>query len=358
MIIRIGAIVAALLLTSCATATLVPDSEYNSESEIPLYRVWYGTNRKPADPEISKAIYSNERDDKIHYGSSYVEVPKSHKFGSVGSSWVRRTIKRSDDRLKFQFNEVKTDERFFADMRHKLATRKEGLRNVLVYIHGYNADFKESVIRAAQLGTDLKVEGVTALFSWPSKGNPFQYIADTASIDASEKLLEEFLVRILDESGAEEVHVLAHSMGNRGLIRSIERVAEALGPEEPGFGQIFLAAPDVDKQEFERIAAVYPTISERTTLYVSDKDLAIWISRLPLGYDAPRAGYYPPVTVVPYIDTVSVSKIDMTVLGHSYYSKAKAVLYDMYELLNHNTPPGQRPRLSKEVGEEHWEMRR
>jgi hypothetical protein len=34
-----------------------------------------------------------------------------------------------------------------------------------VYIHGYNVSFEEAVIRAAQMGYDLKVEGVTALFS-------------------------------------------------------------------------------------------------------------------------------------------------------------------------------------------------
>jgi len=29
---------------------------------------------------------------------------------------------------------------------------------------------KEAAIRAAQIGCDLKVPGITAFFSWPSKG--------------------------------------------------------------------------------------------------------------------------------------------------------------------------------------------
>ena len=56
------------------------------------------------------------------------------------------------------------------------------------------------------------------------------------------------------------------------------------------FGQIFLAAPDINATLFKEIAYLYPQISERTTLYVSSKDKALdasyWI------HDYPRNRLY------------------------------------------------------------------
>ena len=43
----------------------------------------------------------------------------------------------------------------------------EGERNVFVYIHGYNVDFEEAAVQAAQLLYDLKLPGEFAFFSWP-----------------------------------------------------------------------------------------------------------------------------------------------------------------------------------------------
>jgi hypothetical protein len=66
---------------------LAPNSEYSTGSGKPLYRVWYGTNRKPGyNANNSFLSYTEERDYQIHYGKCYVEIPESHEFGSVGSS--------------------------------------------------------------------------------------------------------------------------------------------------------------------------------------------------------------------------------------------------------------------------------
>jgi len=152
--------------------------------------------------------------------------------------------------------------------------------------------------------------------------------------------LQEFLARILTESGAEDVHVIAHSMGNRALIRAARELERA---GLPSFGHIILAAPDVDRGVFLNLASAYPNVSRRTTLYVSGKDKALGFSGWLAGFT--RAGYFPPVTVLSGIDTVRVQDVDLTILGHSYYAEAREVLLDMQVLLTEDKDPANRPPL-------------
>lgn len=108
-------------------------------------------------------------------------------------------------------------------------------------------------------------------------------------------------------------------MGNRGLLRALQRIAanaETRGKVK--FGQIFLAAPDVDRDLFLELARLYPEHSEPTTLYASKDDLPV--HRSATLHDAPRAGYFKPYTVTPGVDTVAVPDLDIELLGHSYFA--------------------------------------
>lgn len=336
-----------------------PSDEYSTKSERPLYRVWYGTNRKPLDNADLTEGFSSHRDKVLHYGNVIVYVPESHQFGSTGSSWASRVVRLTDDRLKIeQINPLSQDE-FLAELNGALMRNRPKKRRVLLYIHGYNCDFDEAVIRAAQMGYDLKVEGVTAVYSWPSKGNwsPWGYEADQTTIESSEDFLAEFATKLALESKAEEVDIIAHSMGNRALLRAVNALAAAMGQARKKLGQIILAAPDVDADVFSKLATIYPTVSSRTTLYTSTKDLALQASAFFHQYD--RAGFYPPIMLIPGIDTVQVSNVELTLLGHSYYAQAGTVLNDMFDLIHDNKEPNKRirlyPRPSKE-NTKYWEI--
>ena len=67
------------------------------------------------------------------------------------------------------------------------------------------------------MGFDLQVPGVMGFWAvWPSKARfgLTDYMADEATIQASEPYLTDFLTRFAAESGADRLHVIAHSMGN------------------------------------------------------------------------------------------------------------------------------------------------
>ena len=55
-----------------------------------------------------------------------------------------------------------------------------------------------------------------------------------------------------------------------------------------------------------------------------------------------RVGFSPPITVVEGIDTIDVSDIDLTLVGHGYFAEQRDLLKDIHNLLTDNTPPDKR----------------
>lgn len=309
-----------------------PETKTLSES----YEVWFGTNRRPTNTESGKLTFGAQRDQAIHVGRCVVEIPKSHRIGSLGSPWWKRWLMRKDDRLRLVKCEAFREAAFWQSIARKL---KRGA--AVVFVHGYNVSFDEAARRAAQIGFDLSVRGPMAFFSWPSKGELRGYPADEATIEWSADDLRSFLIGFATRAGASNVHIIAHSMGNRAVLNALSRIAaDASVATGIRFGQIILAAADVDVGVFKNLCEAYKRLAIRTTMYVSQKDFAVEASETLHAY--PRVGKAPPVTIVDGIDTVSVSDLDLSFLGHGYVAEARPVLQDIYELLSKNTPPSQR----------------
>lgn len=332
----------ALLLALDAADAAGPQSFADADEDVD-FPVWFGTNRRPAG-----AGFTAHRDGVTSFGRVFVRVPAAHRAGELGSSWWTRLrrLDLRDDRLRVERVEPRDRDAFFAELREVAAgVRASGeAPHALVFIPGYNNSFEDVAIRAAQIGYDLDVPGPTAFFSWPSHRKLASYAADEASIEASEPALTEFLVEFAGRCGADKVHIIAHSMGNRGFLRALQRIAASA--ETRGrvkFGQIFLAAPDVDRDLFLDLAGLYREHGERTTLYASRGDLAVHISaRL---HDAARAGYLEPYTVAAGIDTVVVPDFDIDLLGHSYFAQARRMLGDIRELMRRGTPAARREHI-------------
>jgi esterase/lipase superfamily enzyme len=325
-----------------------------------VFPVWFGTNRKP-HPHGNG--FSGHRHSRLTHGRVEVYVPEAHRFGETGTAFWKKLLRFDlrDDRLRVQHIEPQGRNAFFSEIQDAAeAARESGeTPHALFFLHGFNVTFEDAAIRAAQIGFDLKAPGPTAFFSWPSRGSVTAYPADEASIEGSEQAITDFLVDFTQNCGAGKVHLIAHSMGNRGLLRALQRIAaNAETRSKVKFGQVFLAAPDVDRDLFLNLARLYPEHAERTTLYASNVDLAVHLSAKL--HSAPRAGYYAPYTVAPGVDTVVVPDFDIDLLGHSYFAQAEALLHDMYDLIRHGAPPAQRQRISPSVdeGSSFWKLRR
>ncbi len=315
--------------------------------------VWYATNRSYSRP----GSFLPERSNHVSFGRCHVFVPNNRVMGTLGSGLVSRLIK-GDDRIRLGAVQPINEGGFWSLLSREIASGGDADRQAILFLHGFRTSFEDAARRTAQLKADLGHPGPAAFFSWPSLGSAASYAGDEAAIEGSELPIRNFLTDFARRSGASAIHIIAHSMGNRGLTRAFEAISlMAATASDIRFGQVFLAAPDVDADYFKHVAAAYGRLSARSTLYVTNNDKAIGLSRRLHGY--PRVGLTPPVALVSGIDTVDASHVNLSLIGHGYAAEMRPVLGDINRLLQSNTPPDQRFGLRRAgkgiVG--HWEFK-
>jgi len=107
----------------------------------------------------------------------------------------------------------------------------------------------------------------------------------------------------------------------------------------PQLDQIIMAAPDVDTKLFDDIVPSLVASGKigRITMYSSHKDLAMKAS-FKENKVYPVGGQHP-IVVVPNVDSIDVSPIEMDWIGHDYFVTATPVLMDIGALLRDGTPP-------------------
>jgi len=317
--------------------------------------VWFGTNR--ADIAGRTAA---DCSDVTTYGNCQVFVPTANRsVGSLGSGPIGRMI-HGDNRIRLISTNKINPQYFWREIQSELSITDDSDKHGLIFIHGYNTKFSNAALRTAQLKVDLKHKGPAAFFSWPSLGRWAGYGGDEAAMEGSEAPIRSFLEDFATRSGVTSVHIIAHSMGNRGLLRAMDRFAHAASTQvNVRFGQIILAAPDVDTNLFGSLASAYGKLSRRSTLYVSNNDFAVGISKTLHRYS--RAGFSPPITIVKGIDTVDTSNVnfvDIKNFGHDYFVSQRAVLTDIYHLINGDLEPSKRIGLlaKNSGGGKYWEL--
>jgi esterase/lipase superfamily enzyme len=277
-------------------------------------------------------------------------------MGSLGRGLFGRIFK-GDNRVKLQGMDIIAERQFWWLLANEVTALDASDQQGLIFLHGYNTKFEDAARRVAQLKVDLAHKGPAGFFSWPSLGYGAGYAGDEAAIEGSEPAIRDFLINFALRSGTNAVHIIAHSMGNRGLLRAMDAIANAAASAAPiRFGQVFLAAPDVDAQLFKNLAAAYGRLSTRATLYVTDNDKAIGLSRRLHRFA--RVGLAPPIAVVPGIDTIDASHVNLGLLGHSYAAEMRPVLSDIHRLMQGDTAPDHRFGLRRALGGKagHWEF--
>lgn len=156
----------------------------------------------------------------------------------------------------------------------------------LVFVHGFNVDLKEALRRAAQIAFDLEFDGVLMVYSWSSAGSTLGYISDRSRAELAAKPFLSFLDQMSQSFPKMTIHVLAHSMGNRLLSRSMEMLAKRpKSARLPRLGEIIMAHADIDLNWCRKMGEVLPYV-RGVTNYVNADDWALWVSKnIRLGED-------------------------------------------------------------------------
>ncbi len=182
-----------------------------------------------------------------------------------------------------------------ADFDSRLMKLKPSERHVLLFVHGYNTRFEEAVYRFAQIAHDAGAPVVPVLFTWPSRGQLFDYVYDRDSATYSRDALEAVLQAMAKDPNVSAISILAHSMGNFVTVEALRQMAIRNRGLSPKIKDIMLASPDIDFDVFRRqIAEIEASDkSPPVTLFVSEDDKALAASSLVAGNE-PRLGEIDP----------------------------------------------------------------
>lgn len=305
---------------------------------------------RPALADFNR-IYGNGRGE-LEVGTCRVSIPQRHQLGQVERPSVFR-LEFHEDPLKhvvLKSVNQQPEDAFYVRLRNSVQNSQK--KEAFVFIHGFNVTFEAAARRTAQLAYDLQFDGAPIFFSWPSQGGVLEYAVDETNVVWTVPHLKEFLLGVARGSGAKAVHLVAHSMGNRALTSALQTLSSELAGQPPLFREVVLTAPDIDADVFKRdIAPAIMKTAGRVTLYASSNDEALKISKKIHGY--PRAGESDNnLVVIPGMDTVDVSTVDTSLLGHDYYGNNDSVLDDLLHLLNESRPPQERQWLQpKHLGQ-------
>ncbi|MFS8038040.1 alpha/beta hydrolase [Xanthobacter sp. AM11] len=166
-------------------------------------------------------------------------------------------------------------------------------RQALVFVHGYNQRFDDAVFRFAQIIHDSRAPVTPVLFTWPSRGSLLAYGYDRESTSFSRDALERLLTFMAKDPNVGEISILAHSMGNVVTLEALRQMAIRNGRILPKIKYVMLAAPDVDVDVFYTVLAELGQPRPAFTLFVSQDDKALAVSRRVWG-DVPRVGQVDP----------------------------------------------------------------
>lgn len=324
-----------------------------------MRRVFYGTDRKTSGMTERGMSYGNERGE-LQLGFCEVSIPPDHKMGELESpKWWKFEFSENPKKHVVLLNVQELSKgNFFTELRSHIDKASD--KEAFVFIHGYNVTFEDAARRTAQMSYDMGFGGAPVFYSWPSQGEIADYTVDENTIDWTVPHLKEFLSMVAAESGAQKVHLIAHSMGNRAMTDVLKDFADTyVSGTATLFNQVVLAAPDIDAEIFKRdIAPRIQKTAERVTLYASSNDKALLLSKSIHG--APRAGDVENgIIVISGIDTIDASLVDTSLVGHSYYGDNRSIISDMYLLVNLKLPPDRRNLLPMEIeGGRYWAVKR
>jgi len=262
-----------------------------------------------------------------------VSIPHDHKVGKIERPSIWR-LEFSEDPKKhvvIQSIDLLNKDTFFKNLSDNI--KKSTKKSSFLFIHGYNVSFADAAKRTAQISYDLLFDGEAVFYSWPSRGITADYTVDEANIEWAQTNIKNFLNDYLSRSDADEIYLVAHSMGNRGLTRALVDLMTEKPELRNKIKEIILAAPDIDADVFKRDIA--PQMVSKTqkpiTLYVSSDDMALKASRQVHG--SARAGDSgQDIVLVKGVETIDASGIDTSFIGHSYFAETTSIISDIFDL--------------------------
>lgn len=316
-----------------------------------MYKIYFATNRKP-DNEDKPTNYSSEiASDGINLRFGYAEYESSSK--STFKIETYPDVKNENGEYPSIL--------LFKELQQSMTNKN---RDTIIYIHGYNTSFNDSILTGIELKEKLQsisnsnYDPNIFVFTWPSNGSATakDYYEDTFDAQRASfgfyrgiQKLNQFISRISrkDHCG-QKLHIFAHSMGVY-MLRLAFQYFIKLNPLEQNnllFSEVILMAGDEDSDSFEfdhKLKKIHH-IANRTTTYFNKEDKVFSIRERKIdrsrrlgkqGTDTvnlPKDVYQVDATPVVDFSFWQKAKDLGKILEHTYFLNTEEVFIDLYEV--------------------------
>jgi esterase/lipase superfamily enzyme len=240
--------------------------------------------------------------------------------------------------------EVLKEREFFDSLGVRLAKDNPD-RAAFIFVHGYNNTFLDAARRTAQIAVDINIPVTPVFYSWPSQGRPSRYRVDNAMSDLTAGHLEQFLRVFAEQSQADRIYVIAHSMGNKATLVAMKSLFARRPDLREKFTQVVLAAPDISREVFlTQIVPAFSAAGPPVTIYASHRDRALRASRQ-YSYLERLGEAQPPYQEMAGVEFIDASDVDTNFMGHDYIASSSILLDDMAQLFKTGNRAGSRKQL-------------
>lgn len=306
---------------------------YQPNEQVKDHTILVSTTRA-RDPRPG-TYFSGERSPSVSYAELTVGVPPSHRPGRI--EWPAQAPGNpATDFIVRDGAYLDGEKAFVKALNAQLALRPPGKKKVFVFIHGYNTMFAEGLYRFTQVVHDADAPGVPVLFTWASRGQLRDYVYDNNSATAARDELEHTL-RLVFASNAQEVNILAHSMGNWVTVEALRQIKISNNKPPVGkLGAVMLAAPDIDVDVFKAQMRRFGKPKKPFFIIVSRDDKALRFSDFIAGGEQRLGAYTNDAELTELgavvIDMTDVKSIDRS--NHAKFAQLAAIAPEMRKVLN------------------------
>ncbi|MCG3126003.1 MAG: hypothetical protein CHACPFDD_00831 [Phycisphaerae bacterium] len=320
--------------------------------------VAYATDRAPAGFVSIEKYYSAERARALSGGVCAVSIPACHGRGRMEEPrWLVSHDPHDHVAIRGHRRMVSSSA-LIGDVARRL--EPSGASDVLIFVHGYAANFDEVIRRTAVIAHDVDFDGVPIAYCWPTQGFLTSYLVDASNAEWTVPNFAAFLDELIAAVPERRVHILAHSMGARIVaagLRELDRIRDLSGAAP--IAELVFAAADIDAEIFERDhLPLLRRLARRITIYASDNDWALGGSRYLHKYarlgqlggaaevtgaangDASGSagddgGAAEPAGAhwLAAVEVIDATRVDHGVVGHVYYGSSPSVLADLGQVL-------------------------
>ncbi len=276
--------------------------------------------------------YSDARAPALNYEAFEISIPPNHKVTRI--EWPET---EPDPQTTFAVTNRKILPGFGLDVgpsRTGPDIYPMGKRDVMIFVHGYNYSFAESLFRLAQISVDGNLEEVPILFAWPSAASLTGYIADKDAVTYSRDDLVDLLTIVTADPAVGNITLFGHSMGG-WLVAEALRQLRLTGQDRviDRLENVVLAAPDIDMDVFRRQVQTIGALNPPMTLLVSPDDRALRFSeglagsRRRAGTADPRDPRFEGLAAAYGVRVVDISKVAaLDGTGHNRFATLMSVI--------------------------------